>query len=61
MDMQVPHESLLLASAVNPVLDLVALVSREAPPEKPASTLPPGVNAAQAAMRQRVLRLQERL
>ena len=60
MDMQLPHESLLLASAVNPVLDLVALVSREAPPEKPASTLPPGVNAAQAAMRQRVLDMQAR-
>jgi len=60
MDMQVPHESLLFASAVNPVLDLVALVSREAPPEKPASTLPPGVNAAQAAMRQRVLDMQAR-
>ena len=60
MVMQVPHESLLLASAVNPVLDLVALVSREAPPEKPASNLPVGINAAQAAMRQRVLEMQAR-
>lgn len=60
MVMQVPHESLLLASAVNPVLDLVALVSREAPTEKPAPALPPGINAAQAAMRQRVLDMQAR-